>query len=117
MRKLLSIACILIFGFGCQENEKPEYLISKDQLVSILVDIHVTEGIASSLPVPYDSSQVIYSLLERDVFEKHEVSDSVFTKSLIFYLKDPALMDEVYGRVVDSLSKKQTIHTTEKSNK
>lgn len=117
MRKLLSIAFLLIFAAACRNSDKPDYVISEDQLVTILVDIHITEGIASSLPIPYDSSQVVYTLLEKEVFEKHEVSDSVFTQSLLFYLKDPQLMDEVYGRVVDSLSKKQTIQAAEQQNK
>lgn len=88
---------------GCEENSKPKDLLSEDEMVNVLIDIHLTEGIASSLPIPYDSSQVIYNLLENEVFVEHEVQDSVFTKSMIYYLQDPATMDRIYGRVVDSL--------------
>lgn len=88
---------------GCEENSKPKELLSENEMVNVLIDIHLTEGIASSLPIAYDSSQVLYTLLEREVFTKHQVQDSVFTKSLIYYLQDPAIMDRIYARVVDSL--------------
>lgn len=88
---------------GCEENSKPKDLLSEEEMVNVLIDIHLTEGIASSLPIPYDSSQVLYSLLEKEVFVKHQVEDSVFTRSMIYYLQDPAVMDRIYARVVDSL--------------
>lgn len=88
---------------GCEENPKPKDLLSEEEMVNVLIDIHLTEGIASSLPIPYDSSQVLYSLLEQEVFVKHQVQDSVFTRSMIYYLQDPAIMDKIYARVVDSL--------------
>lgn len=88
---------------GCEENSKPKELLSENEMVNVLIDIHLTEGIASALPIAYDSSQVLYTLLEQEVFTKHQVQDSVFTKSLIYYLQDPAIMDRIYARVVDSL--------------
>ena len=88
---------------GCDKNPKPKDLLSEEKMVNILIDIHLTEGIASSLPVTYDSSQVLYSLLEKEVFVKHQVEDSVFTRSMIHYLQDPAIMDRIYAGVVDSL--------------
>ena len=72
-------------------------------MVKVLIDVHLTEGITSAMPVAYDSSRVLYSLLEKDVFIKHEVSDSVFTQSLLYYLRDPSEMERIYSRVVDSL--------------
>lgn len=63
----------------------------------------------SSLPVAYDSSQVLYSLLEQNVFTKHEVQDSVFTKSMLFYLEDAGKMNRIYSRVIDSLSAHESI--------
>ena len=88
---------------GCEDNPKQKDLLSEEEMVNVLIDIHLTEGIASSLPIPYDSSQILYSLLEKEVFVKHHVEDSVFTRSMIYYLQDPAIMDRIYARVVDSL--------------
>jgi hypothetical protein len=72
-------------------------------MVSILLEIQLSEGKVSSLPVSYDSSQVLYSLMEKDIFLKHGVSDSVFTTSMEYYLEDAEMMDRIYARVIDSL--------------
>ncbi len=72
-------------------------------MVEVLIDIHITEGLTGAIPISYDSSKVLYSLLEKDVFLKHQVSDSVFTQSMLYYLQDPAEMEQIYSRVVDSL--------------
>lgn len=77
-------------------------------MVEVLIDIHLTEGLTSALPVAYDSSKVLYSLLEKEVFMKHEVTDSVFTQSMLYYLRDPAEMELIYSRVVDSLVVKES---------
>ena len=72
-------------------------------MVNILIDIQLTEGMVSAIPIPYDSSQILYSLMEKDVFFKHGVSDSVFTSSMLYYLEDAGKMDRIYARVIDSL--------------
>jgi hypothetical protein len=72
-------------------------------MVSILLEIQLSEGKVSSLPVSYDSSQVLYSLMEKDIFLKHGVIDSVFTTSMEYYLEDAEKMDWIYARVIDSL--------------
>jgi len=76
-------------------------------MVEVLIDIQLTEGIAGAMPISYDSSQVLYRLLEREVFLKHQVQDSVFTQSMVYYLQYPDKLDAIYARVVDSLSLKQ----------
>ncbi len=117
MKKWLAILAILFLTTSCEEEEKPAYVLNYDQMVSILIDIHISEGIASSLPIDYDSSKVVYNLLEMDVFSKHGVTDSVFTHSLLYYLQDPPVMDYLYARVVDSLSMKQTVRESERAKK
>jgi hypothetical protein len=55
------------------------------------------------LPISYDSSQVLYTLLERDIFSKHGVTDSSFVSSMEYYLEDAEKMDRMYAQVIDSL--------------
>nr|WP_236025621.1 DUF4296 domain-containing protein [Algoriphagus oliviformis] len=94
---------------SCDRNSPPPGILSEDEMVTVLIDIQLTEGIVSALPVAFDSSQVLYSLMEKDVFRKHGVQDSVFTKSIIFYLEDAGKMDRIYSRVIDSLTLHESI--------
>ncbi|MEX2511788.1 MAG: DUF4296 domain-containing protein [Cyclobacteriaceae bacterium] len=78
--------------------------MSEDKMVSILVDIHLTEGFVQSLSIPYDSSRKLYPVLEKEIFEKHEVADSVYLSSLQYYLRDAEKMEGIYERTIDSLT-------------
>ena len=69
-----------------------------------MIDIHLVEAAVSIKNLPRDSSVLVYSLYEKDVFKKHNISDSTYKKSFDFYTSRPALMDKLYEMVVDSLS-------------
>lgn len=103
MKRHLIPLLLLVLNFACTYNPSPSEVLDEDLMVSILVEIQLTEGKVSSLPVTYDSSQVLYSLLEKDIFLKHGVSDSVFIASMEYYLEDAKKMDRMYARVIDSL--------------
>ena len=104
---LLGLAC-----FSCGQAIPPNTVLSEDQMVSILLDIQLTEGKVSSLPITFDSSKVLYALMEKDIFFKHRVSDSVFTSSMLYYLEDAGKMDRIYARVIDSLVVLENTPTT-----
>ncbi|MFT4855034.1 MAG: PBP1b-binding outer membrane lipoprotein LpoB [Algoriphagus sp.] len=108
MRRLVLISFLILLLVGCASEKQPKGVLSEDKMVEVLIDIQLTEGIAGAMPISYDSSQVLYRLLERDVFLKHAVVDSVFTKSMIYYLQYPGKIDAIYARVVDSLSLRQS---------
>ncbi|MDF2158624.1 DUF4296 domain-containing protein [Algoriphagus sp. CAU 1675] len=103
MKRLLAICTIFLVLVACDQEKEPVGLLSEEQMVAVLIDIHFTEGVASALPISYDSSQVLYSLMEKDVFLNHGVEDSVFTESMRYYLQFPKTMDRIYARVIDSL--------------
>ncbi|MGM0945127.1 MAG: DUF4296 domain-containing protein [Bacteroidota bacterium] len=103
MNRYIALLLLSMCLISCEKKEKPTGILNEDKMVNVLIDIHVTEGISSAMPVPYDSSQVLYKLLEREVFLKHEVTDSVFTESMRYYLQYPDRMDHIYARVIDSL--------------
>jgi hypothetical protein len=69
----------------------------------------MAEGLASSLPIPYDSSKKIYPILEREVFLKHQIADSVYMESFQYYLRDSRVMERIYARTIDSLALKEKI--------
>lgn len=102
---------MLLLLVACARDRKPEGLLSEDEMVQILTDIHLAEGIVSSFPIHFDSSRILYPYLENEVFEKHAVSDSVFRTSLEFYMRDLRVMDRIYARTIDSL------HVIESSGK
>lgn len=109
MKRILVAFLFSIILVSCDSGRGSSGLLSEDEMVNVLIDIQLTEGIVSALPIAYDSSQVLYSLMEKDVFIKHEVEDSVFYNSMIFYLEDAEKMDQIYSRVIDSLVVRESL--------
>ncbi|WP_200976111.1 DUF4296 domain-containing protein [Echinicola sp. 20G] len=107
MKKLIFFFVLVLGCLSCRDDKQPKYLLSEDEMVGIMVDIHMAEGLASSLPVSYDSSKKLYPMFENRVFEKHQVADTTYTKSLEYYLRDAEKMEELYARVIDSLNVKE----------
>ncbi|UCS95559.1 DUF4296 domain-containing protein [Echinicola marina] len=107
MKKIIIFIIALSGLLSCAKEGQPDELLSEDKMVEIMVDIHLAEGMASSLPVSYDSSKKLYPLFESRVFENHQVADTVYMESLEYYLRDTEKMEELYGRVIDSLNVKE----------
>jgi len=99
--------CLVIIGLCVACVSKPivpDDIMSKDEMISYLIDIHILEGETSRLKIPRDSSQLLYRYFEDKLKSKHNVTDSLYLKSLTFYYSNPKLMEEIYTAVLDSLS-------------
>ncbi|WP_026953451.1 DUF4296 domain-containing protein [Algoriphagus mannitolivorans] len=105
MNRILILLIFLVCISACQSsNPSQEGVLTEDQMVAVLLDIQLTEGMVSAIPIPYDSSGVLYTLMEKEIFIKHGVSDSVFTRSMKYYLEDAVMMEKIYARIIDSLT-------------
>jgi|SRR5680860_172447 len=109
VKKIIYIIMAIFFGNSCSTASTPEGILSEDKMVEVLVDIHMAEGMASSLPIPFDSSKRIYPLLEKEIFLKHQITDSVFMESFQYYLRNSKKMETIYARTIDSLALKEKI--------
>jgi hypothetical protein len=104
VKKYLILFSCLLLALSCGRNRPPAGILTEDEMVSILVDIHMAEGFVQSLSIPYDSSKKLYPVLEKEIFEKYEINDSIYINSLKHYLRDAAKMEELYDRTIDSLT-------------
>jgi len=109
VKKIIILILGIASGYACSNSSAPKGLISEDKMVEVLVDIHMAEGMASSLPIPYDSSKKIYPIFEKEVFLKHNIEDSVYMKSFEYYLRDAKTMERIYSRTIDSLALKEKL--------
>ncbi|TVP52181.1 MAG: DUF4296 domain-containing protein [Mongoliibacter sp.] len=103
MKKTIILILITFSFYACGNDKLPEGILSEEKMVEVMIDIHLTEGLVSTFPIHYDSSRVLYPMFEKEVFKKHQLSDSVFLKSLEYYMRDARFMDRLYARTIDSL--------------
>ena len=105
-KTLLAIAFALS---GCTDNdtlaEPPPRLLSQQQMVSFLIDLHLAEAKMNYTEVrKTDSLEVIFRHYERHLMDQHGFSDSVYLRSYEYYLDHMGLMNKIYDDVVDSLN-------------
>jgi hypothetical protein len=104
---ILGLLALTLFYTSCNEDmsEKPPRLISRDKMVDILVDIHLSDAAFQSRRYSneklsaYTESDFYYSILK-----KHHLADSVFETSLIYYSSKPKEFEKIYTRVINQLT-------------
>ncbi len=111
MKKYIQIALFLlvIAVAGCEEPimPKPENLIKEDQMIDMLVDIHLAE--ATYAKFRYDSIMQNNSSVNfyYSVLNKYQVPDSVFEQSYVYYASVPKDFEKMYRKVMNKLSERE----------
>lgn len=101
----IGIVALLIFFLSCQKQERtPKGILTTDQMVSVLSEIYVSEQKISTLGVTRDSVRQIFDVMEDKIFEKVHIPDSVFRRSLSYYMDHPKTLEMIYAALVDSLN-------------
>jgi hypothetical protein len=98
------ILILLIFFCSCKKPEqKPANILSQDEMIKVLSEVYVTEEKISRLGLTIDSASKVFSHLQGKIFTATGVPDSVFHRSVDYYMDHPKEMEQVYAALVDSL--------------
>lgn len=112
MLRKISLVFFLFSFFSCYHENKeviqePQKLLSKEQMVDILTDLQLAEGILIYSKIERLPSQnsgiAIYSL----VIEKYNLTREELQENIDFYNNDPKLMEKIYDEVLVRLNKMQ----------
>lgn len=105
MKTKLFIICYVLLLLGCsKEGKVPDGVLTKDKMVPLLIDIYIGESRVNHLRLSRDSSMAIFDVYEEELFKQHEVTDSVYRRSMTYYYDHPKKLEEIYGIVLDSLN-------------
>ena len=103
------LLALLLAAPGCERPEqvpKPPHLLPKDQMESLLVQIHLLESRIEGSRLPPDSARALFLSEQRELFWRNNVppADSTFERSYRYYAVHAKDLDEIYAVVVDSLA-------------
>lgn len=73
-------------------------------MVKVLMEIYQGEEKITRAAIPYDSVTQLSHLIRQRILVRVNVPDSVFKKSMDYYMTRPQQLDRVYAILVDSLS-------------
>lgn len=92
-----------------RKQAAPPGVLSKDEMISIFIDMHITESKISSLNLKRDSSKILFQHYEQEVLKKHNVSEDTYRNSYTYYIENVNDMESIYDAVIDSLSLRERI--------
>ncbi|MEQ9304199.1 MAG: DUF4296 domain-containing protein [Marinoscillum sp.] len=109
MRKPFFVILIILFLFGCSKHkvETPDGVLSHDEMVRVLIDVHILEAKVKKLYLPRDSSQVVYHHYEKMLFKDLGIDRTEYIKSMEFYVDEIEELKTIYDEIVDSLLSRQ----------
>lgn len=88
---------------------KPEPLLSEKELVEIITDIQIAEGvIVHHLQNKRKSTDGFKDSIFQVVFDHYGISSKLFRENINYYNTMPKVMEDVYEDVLTNLSKSQS---------
>ena len=108
MKKLIFvfITCSL---FAC-EVDKPLGVMSEDEMVNLMIDIHLTQAELQVRNFGHEESKIIYNrILQDSIVQKRGWDLEEVQESVDYYLGDIPKYSKIYERVLDSLTLKESL--------
>ena len=111
--KLLRVFGLLVFIFllsGCHRGTEKkasgndDAIISKDEMVSVLVDMHLVEAKIKASQTSGYNQEYYLKFYFSSILKKHNITSEQFRKSLQYYQDDAVKMDKIYTDVVSNLT-------------
>ena len=98
--RLFITAVIALLMWGC--SSRPDKVLSHNEMVSLMVDIHEGEAYVESHYNEFmtDSTKMV---MRQSVLREHGVTAEQFDSSLMWYGKNTEELTEMYGEVIEKL--------------
>lgn len=107
---LLMMVTSMFQGCKSDKREKPEHLLSKEEMIEITTDIQLVEAALSyrrNLGLDFRNiRETYYSLL----FEKHDITAKIYEDNLTYYNQNPQRMEDIYEAVLQNLEQISAIN-------
>jgi len=97
----VGLLVILFVGCASPEVKIPENILTQEQMMPIMVDIHVIEGARNGSIMLGDTNGIEDYYAK--VYEKHGITEDQFKSSFAFYSDNPTVFIPIYEEVLDSL--------------
>ena len=108
MRKWAFVLCITLLSASCNSilNSRPSGTLSENQMIDVLVDIHLTEATLNIANDPIsrltDTTQL--RIRYAQIFVKNDIDPDDFNASLTYYLGHIEELDNIYKEVINRLT-------------
>ncbi|MFH2141783.1 MAG: DUF4296 domain-containing protein [Bacteroidota bacterium] len=108
MRKLFFFSFIvLVFNFCSSEVEPeiPDYVISREKIIPVIIDMHIADATLMTLQLDNKENKYRSDFYYEQIFTKHNITKSDFDTSIMFYSRIPDYYNKIYDDVLAELNK------------
>ena len=89
---------------GTVEKKHPENIIPKETFITILKEVHLAEATFNlNKSKELNSAKKILDVSYSEIYLTHNIDNDIFEETLIYYTKNPELLEEIYSKVLQSL--------------
>ncbi|MEP1032774.1 DUF4296 domain-containing protein [Ekhidna sp.] len=101
---------VLVIVCSCSSSDEPKDLISNEQMVKVMIEIHLLEAKINKLRIdPVDSTQAVYNHYEKLLFEDLGIDQDQYERSFNYYVDHPNDFEKIYNAVVDTLMEREKL--------
>ena len=101
---LLSLMLVTLAGCSKKTEINGKEFVPRDELVDMLVDLHLVDGITNDRKF-YRSYEDVDSVdLLGPILEKYQVSQQMFDTTMYEYSRYPEIFDQIYNDVLTKLN-------------
>lgn len=95
---------MILVLIGCSnQTEVPPGVLSHDEMVRVLIDVHILESKVKKLYLNHDSSKSVYKHYEKMLFSDLGITREQYNESLDYYVGEIEELNDIYNDVSDSL--------------
>jgi hypothetical protein len=106
--KNLIFVLLAIFLSSCFQDKAPENVISEEDMVEIIIDMHLTDGLFTITKVRKDLAQKDSLNYYNEIFLKYGYTRQDFDTSVYYYSKNINEYDKIYQEVLNRLNEMET---------
>jgi hypothetical protein len=117
MIKILS-GFLILLALGSCYHAAPDptfnrnLIIPADSMVTLLTDLHLADGVISTLKIKDKSLKHLSTEYFSEILEKHKIGRDTFDESMRYYAYHTEELNQIYEKVIVNLSKIEGVATS-----
>lgn len=110
---ILLLASVVLFSCGKEPAEKPQRLLSEDEMVNIFYDLSLLQAIQSYQPQAITDNGVDAN---KYVYKKYKIDSLTFAQNNRWYAGNLEQYQKIQQKVTEKLKKKKDVYTPKKDS-
>ena len=99
------LSTVIFISCGGTQKEASSDIIAKDKMIEVITEIELAQAL---IKVKFANQDTVnQNQLFDEVYKDFNISEEEFNNSLIYYCKEPKLLEEIYVKVISNISERQ----------